>query len=150
MRRGLESVKPLDADVEKDGAKEIKYDKDSFDYLFSPEELLEIEEMSNGHQQIDDDDKAILDSIRVLSDGIRKAIAESEIEEKPRELWNASDLGKYTIGTPTQEKQGAKSIEQSLELAGKEFEELANNMEIDDAELQAEYERMTEELEGIF
>ncbi len=150
MRRGLESVKPLDADVEKDGAKEIKYDKDSFDYLFSPEELLEIEEMSNGHQQIDDDDKAILDSIRVLSDGIRKAIAESEIEEKPRELWNASDLGKYTIGTPTQEKQGAKSIEQSLELAGKDFEELANNMEIDDAELQAEYERMTEELEGIF
>lgn len=150
MIRGLESVKPLDADVEKDGAKEIKYDKDSYDYLFSPEELLEIEEMSNGYQQIDDDDKAILDSIREPSDGIGKAIAESEIKEKPRELWNASDLSKYTIGTPTQEKQGAKSIEQSLELAGKEFEELANNMEIDDAELQAEYERMAEELEGIF
>ena len=32
MRRGLESVKPLDADVEKDGAKELKYDKDSYDY----------------------------------------------------------------------------------------------------------------------
>ena len=150
MRRGLESVKPLDADVEKDGAKEIKYDKDSYDYLFSPEELLEMEEMSKGYQQIDDDDKAILDSIRVPSDGISKAISESEIKEKPRELWNGSDLGKYTIGTPTQEKQGAKSIEQSLELAGKEFEELANNMEIDDAELQAEYERMAEELEGIF
>ena len=150
MRRGLESVKPLDADVEKDGAKEIKYDKDSYDYLFSPEELLEIEEMSNGYQQIDDDDKAILDSIRVPSDGIAKAIAESEIKEKPRELWNASDLAKYTIGTPIQEKQGAENIEQSLELAGKEFEELANNMEIDDAELQAEYERMAEELESIF
>ena len=150
MRRGLESVKPLDADVEKDGAKEIKYDKDSYDYLFSPEELLEIEERSNGYQQIDDDDKAILDSIREPSDGIEKAIAESEIKEKPRELWNASDLGKYTMGTLTQEKQGAKSIEQSLELTGKEFEELANNMEIDDAELQAEYERMAEELEGIF
>ena len=150
MRRGLESVKPLDADVEKDGAKEIKYDKDSYDYLFSPEELLEMEEMSNGYQQIDDDDKAILDSIRVPSDGISKAIVESEIKEKPRELWNASDLGKYTIGTPTQEKQGAKSIEQSLELARNEFEELANNKEIDDAKLQAEYERMAEELEGIF
>lgn len=150
MRRGLESVKPLDADVEKDGAKEIKYSKDSYDYLFSPEGLLEMEEMSNGYQQIDDDDKAILDSIRVPSNGISKAIAESEIKEKPRELWNASDLGKYTIGTPTQEKQGAKSIEQSLELARKEFEELANNKEIDDAKLQAEYERMAEELEGIF
>lgn len=150
MRRGLESVKPLDADVEKDGAKEIKYDKDSYDYLFSPEELLEIEEMSNGYQQIDDDDKAILDSIRVPSDGIAKAIAESEIKEKPRELWNASDLSKYTIGTPIQEKQGAENIEQSLELAGKEFEELAKNIGIDDAELQAEYEQMAEELESIF
>ena len=109
-----------------------------------------MEEMSNGYQQIDDDDKAIWDSIRVPSDGISKAIEESEIKEKPRELWNASDLGKYTIGTPTQEKQGAKSIEQSLELARKEFEELANNMGIDDAELQAEYEQMAEELEGIF
>ena len=150
MRRGLESVKPLDADVEKDGAKEIKYDKDSYDYLFSPEELLEMEEMSNGYQQIDDDDKAILDSIRVPSDGISKAIAESEIKEKPREQWNASDLGKYTMGTPTQEKQGAESIEQSLELTGKGFEELAKKIGIDDAELQAEYERMAEELEGIF
>lgn len=120
MRRGLESVKPLDADVEKDGAKEIKYDK------------------------------AILDSIRVPSDGIAKAIAESEIKEKPRELWNASDLAKYTIGTPIQEKQGTENIEQSLELAGKEFEELAKNIGIDDAELQAEYEQMAEELESIF
>lgn len=150
MKRRLESIKPLDADVEKDGAKEIKYDKDSYDYLFSPEELLEMEVMSNGYQQIDDDDKAILSAIREPSEGIKKAIAESEIEEKPRELWNASNLGKYTIGTPTQEKQGAKSIEQSLEFSGKEFEELANNMEIDDAELQAEYDRMAEELEGIF
>lgn len=33
MRRGLESIKSLDADVEKDGAREIKYDKDSYDYL---------------------------------------------------------------------------------------------------------------------
>lgn len=108
-----------------------------------------MEEMSNEYQQIDDDE-AILATIREPSEGIAKAIAESEIKEKPRKLWNASDLGKYTIGTQTQEKQGAKSIEQSLELAGKEFEELANNMEIDDAELQAEYERMAEELEGIF
>ena len=48
MRSGLESVKPLDADVKKMEQKEIKYDKDSYDYLFSPEELLEMEEMSNG------------------------------------------------------------------------------------------------------
>lgn len=155
MRRGLESVKPLDADVEKDGAKEIKYDKDSYDYLFSPEELLEMDEMSNKYQQIDEYDKAILDYIRVPSDGIAKAIAESEIKEKPREtpeeLWDASDLGKYTIGTLTQEKQAAKSQDRNMEPVSKlEFQEISDDVDREDAELQAEYERLVQELEGIF
>lgn len=149
MRRGLERIRALDANVEKDGAKEIKYDKDSYDYLFDEDELLMIQQMQLREKLIAEgylaeDDKISYEDSKLDKREMDEMIAES------MQCWDSRDLGKYTIGTPTQEKQGARSIEQSLEISGKEFEELANNMEIDDAELQAEYERMAEELEGIF
>lgn len=101
MRSRLESIKPLDANVEKDGAKEIQYGKDSYACLYDDLEIIGVDKKLAEMQAIDDDDRAILSAISQPSEGIDKALAESEIKE----LWNASDLEKYTIGTPTQAKQ---------------------------------------------
>ena len=76
MRR-LERAKALDANVEKDGAREVRYDKDSYDYLF---EDGEFDKLLKEMQSIDDD-KAILDAARQSSDGIAKALAESEMSD---------------------------------------------------------------------
>lgn len=54
----ISSKKPLDWDVEKDGIKEMKsnnYSKDSFDLLFTPEELKSLQASV---PIIDEDDKA--------------------------------------------------------------------------------------------
>ena len=113
MRNRLESTKPLDANVEKDGAREVRYDKDSYDYLF--------------------------DDLEMMS------------EEQPEELWSASDLGKYTIGTPTQEKQAVKGQEKNMQPVSElEFQEISDDLDLEDAEMQKKLKEEVQELEGIF
>ncbi len=147
MRSRLESIKPLDANAEKDGAKEIQYDKDSYACLLDDLEIIGAEEKLAEMQAIDDDDRAILSAIRQPSNGIAKALAESEIKE----LWSASDLGKYTIATPTQAKQAVQAQEQSMEPVSKlEFKEISDEVDREDAEMQKKFEEMAQELEGVF
>ena len=148
MRSRLESTKPLDANVEKDGAREVRYDKDSYDYLFDDLEILGIDKI----EYIDDDNKAIIDSARQESTGIAKALAESEMsDEQLEELWSASDLGKYTVGTPTQEKQAVEGQEKNMQPVSElEFQEISDDMDHEDAEMQKKLEEAWQELEGIF
>ena len=132
MKFRLESTKPsLDWDVEKDGAKEIKYDedalnKDSYDYLFEDGELDRIlAEM----QSIDDYDRAILDTAKQPSDTIAKGFAESEMsDEELMALWDGRDLGKYTINTPTTDKNQERIAARGMEI----FEEQEFKKAMDD------------------
>lgn len=147
MKIRLETVKALDVDAEKDGAKEIRYDKDdykkdSYDYLFDDIDYIKKIE------KIDDDDKAAVYAARTESDGIAKALAESEM---PEELWSASNLGKYTINTPTQEKQRVSEQEKYMEpISDKEFQEISDEAAQLSKEMQEQFDKMAKELEGRF
>lgn len=146
MRSRLERIKPLDANVEKDGAKEIQYGKDSYGYLFDDLDEISTDKKIAGLQDIDDD-IAALSAISQQSDGIAKALAESEMEE----LWSASELGKYTIGTPTKDKKDAQDQEQYMDPVSKlQIQEISDDMDYEDAKLQKRLEQIAQELEGIF
>lgn len=147
MRNRLESTKPLDANVEKDGAREVRYDKDSYDYLFDDLEVLGTDKIESI-----DDDRAAVDADRQESVAIVKGTAESEMsDEQLEELWSASDLGKYTVGTPTQEKQAVKGQEKNMQPVSElEFQEISDDMDHEDAEMQKKLEEAWQELEGIF
>ncbi len=82
--------KSIDGDwIKKNEAKETMYGdkKDSYDYLM-------------------DDDDSIFEE-----DGIEKILAEGEIPE----LWDSYDLGKYTIDTPSKEKETAEQQDLKLQ-----------------------------------
>ena len=151
MRSRLESIKPLDANVEKDGAKEIQYNKDSYGYLFDEDELFMLKQL-----QLRDELLSELDLINEDSKNSHQEmadmIAESEMsDEQLKELWSASELGKYTIGTPTQEKQAVKKQEQYMEpISALEFQEISDEMDREDTEMQKKLEEAWQELEGIF
>lgn len=143
MGRKLESIKPLDAVKE---AKEVDYDKDSYSYLFDEEEILGADKILSELEAIDDD-RVALDAAKQPSNGIAKALAESE----EKELWTATDLGKYTIGTPTQAKQAVQSQDMQMEPVSElEFQEISDDVDREDAEMQKKFEQIAEELEGIF
>ena len=99
MRSRLESIKPFDANVEKDRAKEIKYDKDSYDYLFDENELFMLEqlwlrnELLFEQDLIDEDDKAsYYEDSKNNHQEIADMIAKSEMsDEQLKELWSASN-----------------------------------------------------------
>jgi len=140
MGRGLESIKPsLDWNVEKDGAKEINYDKDSYDYLFTDEELEAFR----------------LEEAREESEAISKGIAESEMsDEELMALWGKEDLGKYTINTPTNEKTEESMEAKGMKLFDEEefkraFEEFQKTLEEDPIreETNAEIDRIMQQME---
>ena len=150
MRSRLESVKPLDANVEKDGAKEIQYDKDSYDYLFDEDELLFEQDLQD---LIDEDDKAsYYEDSKNSQQEMSDMIAESEMsDEQLKELWSASNLGKYTMETPIQAKQAVQEQEQFMEPVSElEFQEISDEVDREDAEMQKKLEEMVQELEGVF
>ena len=151
MRNRLESIKPLDANVEKDGAKEIQWDKDSYACLLDDLEIIGADKKLAEMQAIDDD-RTILSAISQPSDGMAKALAESEMSDEELEaLWNKNDLGKYTIGVPTQAKQAVQEQEQSMEPVSEiEFQEISSDVDREDAEMQKKLEEMVQELEGAF
>lgn len=154
MKFRLESTKPsLDWDVEKDGAKEMKYDKDSYDYLF---EDGEFDRLLAEMQSIDEIDRAVLDVTREPSDAITKAIAESEMsDEELMALWGKDDLGKYTINTPTIDKKQESSENKRMEIfdekefqeAMDEFNRLVNDGDPIKEETNAEIDRIMKQME---
>ena len=103
---GLEKFNyAIDADVEKNGAKEIVWNnddksfeksQDTYNSLFTEEELLAI------HKEIDDEDKASLDAARSESTGILVALRESELPDDY--YYDAQMLGEATKDVLPQDK----------------------------------------------
>lgn len=109
--------KSLDGDwIRKHEVDEIDYDKeekdskDSFDYLFTEEEL---EEMRLEIEKEDEQKRWA------------KMLEESEMnDDEMRALWGAEDLGKSTINTPSTHKQEESISSRGMEIYDeKEFEQ---------------------------
>ena len=98
------------------------------------------------------DDKKVISAEKNESDTIKKILAESEMgDEELASLWGKNDLGKYTINTPTQEKQAAQNEDRNMQPISKlEFQEISDEVDREDAEMQEKFKQMAEELEGIF
>lgn len=125
----ISSKKPLDWDVEKDGIKEMKsnnYSQDSFDLLFTPEELKALQASV---PIIDEDDKASYEDSKNLDSVFKAQIAESQFDSK--------QIGKHTIGEvgietyiADKESQHRKldkaSIEKQFKISAAEFDRIAN------------------------
>lgn len=131
--------------LKKHEADEIDYSKDSYDYLFDDE--LEYDINSESY-----DYKKEISAEKNESDTIKKILAESEMgDEELASLWGKNDLGKYTINTPTQEKQAAQNEDRNMQpISELEFQEISDEVDREDAEMQEKFKQMAEELEGIF
>ena len=143
--------KSIDSEwLKKHEADEIDYSKDSYDYLF--EDDLNTIGINENLYGIDDDDKAALAAARTETKGMEKLIIESEMsDEEFAALWGMNDLGKYTINTPTQEKITVQNEEKNMQpISELEFQEIAEEVDREDAEMQEKFKQMAEELEGIF
>ena len=95
--------KSIDGDwIKKNEANEKLYGdkKDSYDYLMDDDSIFE-------------------------EDGIEKILAEGEIPE----LWDSYDLGKYTIDTPSKEKETAEQQDLKLQKKLERLKELKNELE---------------------
>ena len=127
----ISSKKSLDWDVEKDGIEEMKsesnnYIRDSFDLLFTPEEL---KSMQASVPIINDDDKALYEDSKGLESEIRDLIAESQFDSKQIGQHTISEVGIETV-IENKESQHRKldkaSIEKQFEISAAEFDRIAN------------------------
>ena len=146
MRKGLElNYKSLDADAEKNGAKEVKYPngdkpqsddkRDSYDWLFL-EELTEEGKIEEKPPE---------------SQALAKGLKESEEPENYPEIWDASDLGRNTINVPTPDKNLATMQEENMQpLSHDQFQEISDDLDPEDEKMNALLAAEAAELEGIF
>lgn len=136
MGRSLESYgrKPLDADVEKDGAYEINWDDDTFSALFTEEELAEL------HAERDYGE----------SDAIRQGVLESMQPEPGEELYDAQTLEKATRGVPIQDTLDAAEQDKKMKSQYKELVEIAEAADLPNPELEKRFAELAAEMEGIF
>lgn len=127
----ISSKKSLDWDVEKDGIEEMKsesnnYIRDSFDLLFTPEEL---KSMQASVPIINDDDKALYEDSKGLESEIRDLIAESQFDSKQIGQHTISEVGIETV-IENKESQHRKldkaSIEKQFKISAVEFDIIAN------------------------
>lgn len=130
--------------------------------------LEEAETSSAALEQIegvDEDDKAALDAAKSESDGIAKAIAESEIKEPGREVGESlketseqsteysetemadADKASEMVGDYSDVGSGLSS---ELQESGQEFQEIAEESDQVNDELQSEYDQLAAALEGVF
>ena len=135
----------------------------------SGEQKLEEAEASQGAMEqieaIDDDDKAALDAARSESDGIAKAIAESEIKEPGREIgeslketseqsteYRETEMADAEKASEMVGDYAEAGVELSSELqeSGQEFQDIAEESDQVNDELQAEYDQLAASLEGGF
>lgn len=133
------------------------------------EEKLEEAEVSNAAleqiEAVDDDDKAALDAARSESDGIAKALAESEIKEPGREvgesLKETSEQSNEYAETEKSDAEKASTMEGDfsgvgselageLQESGQEFMDIAEEADQINDELEAEFEQLAAALEGVF
>lgn len=145
---GLEKFNyAIDADVEKNGAKEIVWNnddksfeksQDTYNSLFTEEELLAI------HKEIDDEDKASLDAARSESTGILVALRESELPDDY--YYDAQMLGEATKDVLPQDKLEAWKQDKEIE----ELYKIAEQCDVRNEDLDKLFAKMCDELEGLF
>ena len=107
-------------------------------------------------QCIDDDNRAALDAARQPSEGIAQSIAESEMsDEELMALWGKQEWGKYTINTPTADKQKESISSREMEIfdekefqkAFEEFNKSVNDGNPIKEETNAEIEKIMKQME---
>jgi len=116
-------------------------------------------------EAIDDDDKAAVDAARSESDGIAKALAESEIKEPGAEVgeslketseqsteYSETEMKDADTATEMTGDFGGVGSELSSQLqeSGQEFQEIANESDQVNDELQSEFDQIAAALEGMF
>lgn len=116
-------------------------------------------------EAIDDDDKAAVDAARGESDGIAKALAESEIKEPGVEVGKSlnetsdvsnkyseiekADADKASEMTGDFDNTGAE-LSRGLQESGQEFQEIADESDQVNDEMQSKFDQMASKLEGVF
>ena len=158
--------KSIDGDwIKRNEAKDRMYGdkKDSYDYLMDDDSIYE-EFLKTGGiplvgifakelEEIDEDDKASYEDSKSRDQEIDDMIAASNY--RISELWDSSDLGKYTINTPTIDKQKEDLSAKDMEIFDEnEFEESLNafNKTVKDGdpikeETNAEIKRIMQQME---
>ena len=116
-------------------------------------------------EAIDDDDQAAVETARNDSEGIAKALAESEITEPGSEVGEAlketsqesteysdtemSDAEKATEMTADYEGTG-QELSEHLQESGEEFREIAEQSDQTNEDLQSQLNQIAAQLEGVF
>jgi|GEM_PF-899090 len=116
-------------------------------------------------EAIDDDDKAALDAAKSESDGIAKAIAESEIKAPGREIGEslketAEQSNEYSETEMADAEKASEMVgdysgvggelASELQQSGQEFQEIAEESDQVNDELQSEYDQLAAAMEGVF
>lgn len=116
-------------------------------------------------EAIDDDDRAAVEAARSESDGIAKALAESEIKEPGSQIGESlketsSESREYSgiemadaekAAEMTGDYSGTGSeLSGSLQESAQEFQELADRSDQVNTELQSKLSQMSAHLEGVF
>lgn len=129
---------------------EINWDGKSGTSGRTQEELDSLKEMFESDWFKDVQEEARTED--TTSYGMLKMLEESEkSDDELTELWGASDLGKYTINTPTPQKQAVAKAETQMQPVSKlEFTEISEDLDKEDADMQKKLEEAFLELEGIF
>ena len=66
------------------------------------------------------------------------------------ELWNSYNLGKYTIDTPSQEKETAEQQDLNMmPVSELEFQKISDDVDLEDAEIQKRLDEMIKELNSL-
>lgn len=128
----ISSKKSLDWDAEEDGIEEMKWGanndtRDSFDLLFTPEELRA---MQASVPTIDDADKSLYEDSKNLEAVIREQIGESQIgfESRPLGQHTISSVGIDTIEEQNESEKreiNLKELEEQFEISADEFAAIA-------------------------
>lgn len=116
-------------------------------------------------EAIDDDDRAAVDAARSESDGIARALAESEIKEPGAEIGEslketASESMEYSDIEMADAEKAAEmtgdytgtgsELSGSLQESAQEFQEISTQSDQVNADLQSKLGQMAAHLEGIF
>ena len=141
--------------IKNNETKDIKYSinsqKDSYDYLadidISLEELYEkkvplIGSFAERKTRESNENEHILFDLKAEAEKYKDRLIHSRNLLRSRPKWDASDLGKYTINTPTPEKHKVEEQdEKMIPISEKDFKEISDDIDVEDANFQNRLEK---------
>lgn len=111
MRSGLESIKPLDANVEKRNL-EGTYTTDKINT--QKPKMTSWELLEETHKR--DQERKTAYALGLRFGGLGLSNSEDPFKPLPKPKFSAIDIGKETINTPTKDKKEAQKVESELEV----------------------------------